>query len=421
MSDVAVRRSNPFRPGVVLALLLVGAGVFLLMLYALGQGWTGEDEESGEAHASSNSLPGFSGLVQLLGDTGYDVEISRSRGSVDEYSLLVLTPTLYGSVEELNEIIEERRNLDVGPTLVILPKWMTYPVPDQWDVEAEDDWVVLTGTLGPGWFGEMEVTKGGELAVGETKGWNGFGRSGALPDAERVQALATQADAPLRALVVDSETDVLAGMLQQDEIYDDYAPWPVVIVFEPDLMNNYGLADRGRAEVAMALIATATEGEDMPVVFDLTLPGLGSSENLLTLAFRPPFLAATLCLLFAALVIGWRAFRRFGPPAVEAPAMARGKRQLAQNGASLVARVKRFHLLKGPYEALIGKRVASRLGLRVADNDARDTAIDRTLQARGFDGPSFTGLARDLRAAERPGDIIRAASALRNFERNLSR
>ncbi len=421
MSQVPERQSNPFRPGVVLAVLLVGAGTFLLMLYALGQGWTGNDGQAGEAHAASDALPGYSGLVQLLEHTRHDVEISRSRGSADEHALLILTPALYGDVEELNEIVEERRNLDIGPTIIILPKWSAYAIPDQWDVEAEDDWVVLVGANGPNWFSDFALTEGGELSIGGTRSWNGFGESGELPNEVRVQALTAPADQPLHSLVVDSEADVLAGILEQEEVYEDYPPWPVIVVFEPDLMNNYGLADRDRAEIAMGLIATAMEGEDMPVIFDLTLPGLGSSENLLTLAFRPPFLAATLCLLFAALVIGWRAFRRFGPPAVEAPAMAHGKRQLAQNGASLVARVKRFHLLKKPYEALVGKRVATHLGLRVADVDAREIAIDRVLKTRGSDGPRFAKLAGDLREADKPGDIIRAASALRQFERKLIR
>src|SRR5690606_34728896 len=134
--------------------------------------------------------------------------------------------------------------------------------------------------------------------------------------------------------------------------------WGVVVVAEPDLMNNYGLADSRRAELAYALVDAAREGQDIPVVFDLTLPGLGQSENLLTLAFRPPFLAATLSLLFAALVIAWRALRRFGPARAEAHARTMGKRQLAHNGAALVERARRLHLLGPPYAALAIGRIA---------------------------------------------------------------
>ncbi|WP_271079513.1 DUF4350 domain-containing protein [Aurantiacibacter sp. MUD61] len=420
MTQESSRRANPFRPGVVLAVLAIGASAFLLMLYALGQGWTGQQDRDGGTHAASNGLTGFAGLVQVAEGSGYSVELSRNRGRANDYGLVVLTPQLYGDIAELSELVEERQNLDSGPTLIIMPKWAAYPIPVQNEVETEDGWVMLVDARAPGWLNELALTEGAELSLGQTNGWNGFGRNGDLPDETRVQALTEQPDQAFKPLVVDSEGDVLVGALEQESNGYDYEPWPVIVVFEPDLMNNYGMADRDRARAAMEIISAATLGDDLPIIFDLTLAGLGTSENLLTLAFSPPFLAATLCLILASIVIAWRAFRRFGPPAVEGPAIARGKRQLARNGAALVAQLKRFHLLKEPYEALIGKRVANHLGLRIADNDAREIAIDRKLQARGHTGPRFVDLAGDLREAERPGDIIRAARALRQFERNLT-
>ncbi len=140
------------------------------------------------------------------------------------------------------------------------------------------------------------------------------------------------------------------------EAYDDEESndlWPVVVIAEPDLVNNYGMADRSRALLALSVVDAALEGYDMPINFDLTFNGYGQSDNLLTLAFRPPFLAATLCLLIAALVVGWRALKRFGPPIAASPAFAFGKRQLATNGAALIQRSKRFHLLGAPYAAIV--------------------------------------------------------------------
>ena len=100
--------------------------------------------------------------------------------------------------------------------------------------------------------------------------------------------------------------------------------------------------------------------------------------------------------------------------------MAQGKRQLAQNGAALLQRVKRWHLLKEPYEDMIGRRVARALGLRNADHEHREVAIDMALARRGHEGPPFSHLAGDLREAQRPREIIRAARALRTFERTLT-
>jgi len=418
------RASNPFRPGMVLAVLAIGAMAFILMLYALGQGWDGSSDRNGGSHAASNGLNGFAGLAALLEDTGYEVEISRSRGSYETYGLLVLTPQMIGDGEDLAEIIENRREMDYGPTLVIMPKWMAYPIPGQLDVEAEEGWVFLMEASSPNWFEDLEFAKGAELAVGETGGWNGFGMSGALPEAENVQAMTSQPDDELRPQVLDSEGHVLVGDLPDSYAPTDYdyAPYPVTFVFEPDLMNNYGLADEERARLAFALIETAAAGEvDIPIVFDLTLAGLGASENLLTLAFSPPFLAATLCLLLAALVIAWRGFRRFGPPVAEVPAMAQGKRQLARNGASLVERVRRFHLLSEPYAALMSQRIGDALGIREPHPEARATAIDNALERRGIEGPGFTETANELRGASSPRDILRAAGALKSIERTLKR
>ncbi len=418
------RVGNPFRPGVVLAVLAVGALAFLLMLYSIGQGWTGDEERNGGEHAGSTSLNGFAALAGLVEDSGYQIELSRSRASHDDYGLLVLTPPLFGDPAELTAIIEDRRENGYGPTLVILPKWVAMPVPEamQEEAEAEDGWVYLMDVNSPFWFNQLGFAEGGELAIGATKGWNGLGMSGALPDTAQVQALAKQPSLEMFPLVLDSEGDVLAAEVSAAYAGDEYGgePWPTLVVFEPDLMNNYGMADEDRARLALSLIETSLDSDTaMPVIFDLTLSGLGASENLLTLAFAPPFLAATLCLLLAALVIGWRAFRRFGPPVAEAEAMARGKRQLARNGAALVARVKRFNLLADPYAALMGKRIGDALGVREVQPEARAAAIDAALIRRGYEGAGFSERAQILRSATRPRDIIRAAGALKSIERTL--
>ncbi|MDF1833915.1 MAG: DUF4350 domain-containing protein [Alteraurantiacibacter sp. bin_em_oilr2.035] len=417
------RARNPFRPGVTLAVLTAGAGAFLLFLFAIGQGWSGSNDRNGGEHAASNGLTGFAALAAMLENKGHEVILSRSPGGQDEYGLLVLTPPHFGNVDDLAEIIESRRKTDSGPTLVILPKWLASPVPEQADIEAEKGWVLLTSASSPSWFNTLKFGEGGALAIGKTKGWSGLGMGGPLPDPTQVQALTTQPTNEMRARILDSQGDILVAQLPPFSTIDQgYEPYPTIVVFEPDLMNNFGMADKGRARLALTLVENAMQGHaDMPIYFDLTLAGLGTSENLLTLAFRPPFLAATLCLLLAALIIAWRAFRRFGPPVAEAPAMAQGKRQLARNGAALVARVKRFHLLADPYAALMGKRIADALGINETNPEARTAAIERALERRNVEGPGFARLASELKAASRPGDIIRAASALKSLERTLKR
>ncbi len=175
--------------------------------------------------------------------------------------------------------------------------------------------------------------------------------------------------------------------------------------------------DRERAALAHEIIDLAMEGEDLPIVFDLTLNGLGRTQNLLTLAFAPPFLAATLCLALAMIVVAWRAFRRFGPPLAEARAIAFGKRRLVANGAAFILRTRRLHLLTGPYIETMRQRLAAALRLRGSD----DETLDRAISTRLPDAPGFAESAAALREAARPNEILRAASALKSLERKLIR
>ncbi len=409
------RAGNPFRIGVVLGIVLLGAAAFLLMLYALGQGWTGQEERNGGAHARSNSLNGFSALVSLAEAGGFGTAIGYSAAEFDDYPLLVLTPQHFANAQALDDIIQQRTYQ--GPTLIILPKWTAFKVPENTKAEHEPGWVVLGGTREPGWFGDIEFIDGVELASGATERWDGFGRSGVLPDPQQVQAIPKNSRHWITPLVVDSQGDILAARLDRRS---DNDAWPVTFVFEPDLMNNYGMADFDRAQIAMEILYDAAwDGDE--ITFDVSLVGLGRNENLLTLAFSPPFLAATLSLLLAAFVIGWRAFRRFGPPGLAAPTYSQGKRALAHNGAALIKRVRRWHLLAEPYANLVTMRLAKSLNIRSPDPAARAAAIDAALQRAGYAGPTFGQTVHELRDATHPRDILRGANLLRDMERTLKR
>ena len=427
------RAGSPFAPRTILAVLVVGAGAFLLLLYAIGAGWTGHNDRNGGAHAAANGLNGFAGLARLLERQGHDVSLSRSEGRLEDEALLVLTPQVMTDGERIAEIIAARRR--VGPTLVILPKWLALEASALRSLDAPQGWVVLAGATAPDWLGEIDRLDDSEAKVVARTRWQGMGLAGGFADPKHVLAVTASSLLPL---VIDDKGDVLAGYVQDAGTYpvlDDAARmplrdaadpavdenlWAVVVVAEPDLMNNYGLADRRRAELSHAIFDAALEDHELPIVFDLTLAGLGRSENLMTLAFTPPFLAATLSLLLAAVVIAWRGFLRFGPPVAEAPALAKGKRQLARNGAALVERTRRLHLLGPPYAALVTARIAEVLGVRAAEPQAREAAIAQLLAARGL-AADYAAQADALRSARHSAELLRAAGALRTIERTLAR
>jgi len=431
------RAASPFSPGKLLLVVLVGAGSFLLFLYAIGAGWTGDQSRVTTAHANSNALNGYTALVDLLERRGQNVEVARDRLMREEEVLLILTPGLNTDPAELEELMASRRYY--GPTLVILPKWMSGPLPQAVSDENPSDWVQVGQGYTPMWFEQVESFEPLELGVGGTRGWKGLGFSGTLPDPEYIQAVTDIPARQLFPLITDTEGDVLAGYWNRngfhpyladaagipfsdhEEYSQDEALYPLVIVAEPDLLNNYGMSDIKRAQAAVRLVELSMDGFEYDIVFDMTLPGFGSAENLLTLAFRPPFLAATLCLLFAFLVVGWRAFRRFGPPVAEDEVYVRGKTQLARNGAALIERTRRWHLLGAPYATLVANRIADMLHIRAPNEEAREQQIDAHLARYGMADTSFREKAQALRNARGPAEMIRAASALKAIERMLKR
>ena len=299
------RASSPFRPASVLALLAVGAASFVLLLYALGAGWDGRDERNGGEHAASTGLTGFAAFARLLEAEDHRVSLSRSPAALEEEGLLVLTPPQFADADRLAGIIEARRH--VGPTLLILPKWAAAPLPADPRIEAQPGWVWLSHLLPPPWLDTIGGLENVPLATGATSGWRGLGRSGALPDPEQVQAIRREGAANLYPLVEDGEGDMLAAWRHDGGYYPvlaaasgerffaeppdgiDEGAWPLVVVIEPDLVNNYGMADQSRAALALALVDATLEDYELPIMFDLTLSGLGRSRNLLTLAFEPPF------------------------------------------------------------------------------------------------------------------------------------
>lgn len=441
MSAVAATRpKGPFSLGGMLALVVVGSAVFLLLLYAIGAGWTGNSSQTATESADSNALNGFSALSELLERRGHDVTSVRGRLSqgFEEWDeqLLVLTPGLYSDPAELDEVIEARKYQ--GPTIVILPKWAVMPVGEEEEgPDHPDDWVRTALGPAPFWFEQVPDFEPMELGQGTSARWRGMGLRGALADSNQMQWIEESGNKTLLPLITDAEGDILVGywnrngwhpalaeaagkvFTAEEENGQDADIYPLVIVAEPDLFNNYGMASEARARAAVAVIEAAMDDAEMPIMFDMTIDGLGQGQNLLTLAFRPPFLAATLCLLVAMLVIGWRAFRRFGPPLAELAMVTHGKTQLASNGAALIQRARRWHLLGAPYAALVAGRIAAGLQIRASDEAAREAAIDVTLDRQGHPGPRFASTAQALRQARRLPDVLRGAATLRSIERTL--
>lgn len=417
----AARTDGAFSKFGVFALVAGGFALFLALLYLLGAGENlGSDASTGggQAHAVSKGLNGYAGLVQLIEAQGHDVERSRSRSGLETPGLLIIAPPPSAKPDEITKLLKQRAY--TGPTLVIMSKWWALEPPQQLPAEVREKfkpgWVILGAPQPSHWAEEL----GRPFAFdhkfkGQRTRWSGMKQAGELPSATTLYAVPKHEFAPL---ISDEAGDMLAFMTKGARDFPDNPAYPVTFLVEPDLANNYGLADPARAAATVALVEQLSDDASTgDVVFDLTLNGFGGQENLLTLAFRPPFLAATLSLLAALLIVGWRAFMRFGPAASSGgPAIAFGKRQLITNGAGLILRARRFALLGAPYAALSARRLADRLGLARPDPDAIDAALARRLPAE----EPFTRRAARLEDATRPADILAEAQRLDELATKLA-
>lgn len=422
---------NPaaFGRGAVIGLVLVGALAFVALLYLMSQS-TGGNANDGGAHAGGRGLNGFAGLAAMLEAGGEEVHRVRNEGQLYQPGLLVLTPPMGADGKQLQRIVQGRRY--VGATMIVTPKW--YAMKNQSD-KAKRGWVTLAGAATPEWPGfHDDITVSVDKPVkGSATGWRTVDSSGPLPAPQQVLS---GRGVNLVPLVKAPDGRILAAYVADKGYYPDLADfagvprssggndtriYPVVFVFEPDLLDNWGLADERTALMAQRLIAASETGAVQPITFDMTLNGFAHTRSLLDLMFGPPFVAATICLLLAALAVGWRAFNRFGPPRTASRAIALGKTALVANSAGLIRRAGRVHLVAAPYADAARERLTLALGLPRgrAPSDA-ERAIDRVQDARGLAGPKFSEAAALLRAARNSHEVARRAAALHSIERALT-
>lgn len=435
---MTARRASPFSPRVALALVSFAVLSFVALLWMIGSGMDQGTPRASGSHVQGKGLTGYAALYGYLEKRGFAVSTARTPKAMQRPGVLVLTPLHSTDPEKLAAAIDAHRSL--GPTVLILPKWLAAPLRPGRDGRVKEGFVRLVADAPPDWPGfhdDIELNRGA-LRTGSRPGaWQADGLAGQVPEPDIV--ISGDGDYLIPLVMGERTQQILAGYLSDGGHYSrlreisigfdetdvpDDPTWeyPLIMVFEPDLFNNYGLSRPENALLAEKLINAARDGGEKAVIFDMTLAGYGTSPSLLTLAFTPPFLAATLCLLLAGAVVLWRTYRRFGPPVLDGPGIAYGKRALVASAAGLVQRARRLHLLGPPYADAARERLVRALALPARlSPDQAEAAIDRALAARAGDAPPFSETAAALRAARKPADLLRAARQLHALERTLTR
>lgn len=402
----APARAEPgvFRPMVVLLLLL--AGVFSFSAYAVLSAYAPDLKggDDGGPNALSRSAVGFAGMVRLLRADNVPVLISREpAGRRDpNWGLLVLTPPDTAKPSDIVAFTE------AGPTLVVLPKWEVAPHP------LNPGWVRSLGLLDPA---DMKALLAGRVAATLAR------RSGKAP------ARLTMAEDPGRPPLLTGPIEQLQTLAAPGMVtmLSDPSGAPVLlrtrdarlyILSDPDLLNTHGMRDLATARVGADVLLSIRRGGG-PVVFDVTLDGYKRSPSLLKLAFEPPFLGATLCLVGAALLMALHAASRFGAPARTGRALALGKSALADTSAGLIRMARREPRMAGRYLELSRNAVAKALGATRLSGAELDAYIDRLGERAG--AGRLSALAEQAAAVRDRDSLARFAQRLYQWRLEMTR
>ncbi|MGZ9099971.1 MAG: hypothetical protein ACXW3O_09730, partial [Brevundimonas sp.] len=258
-AEPAGKSGAPFRPGMVLALVLVA--VFSLSALGALSAYAPEigNGDDGRGHALSKSSVGYGGLVRLLKAMDRPVLLSRGplRGGARQ-TLLILTPPL-GRDEKAIETLQ----WETGWVLVVLPKWEAAPD------AVRPGWVRETGTL----------SAANALSV--------------LPEALRDRLVLSQDTtvAPPRLTAEDGRLIAPGAPVRSLRTLSGPGWTPVItdgagrglvlshdetglyVLSDPDLLNTLDMDDPAKARAALALLETLGPKGGQAVAFDLSLNG----------------------------------------------------------------------------------------------------------------------------------------------------
>ena len=401
MSETA-RSSSPFSTRTAAILIAVAAFSFgAIMVLA---GWAPElrDRNAAGDHPFSTSAIGYNGFVQFLEAQNYPVEISRFASKLEntDYGVMVVTLSPWGMGKALEDYTP------VPTTLIVLPKWTG--MPDWQNPKRQKDTDLTDTEVIDELFSQLGVNAKIERIDVPDSVDTPFGPMQLKPDL-KMQVIRSDALEP----IVDTGDGFLLASLPGQDIY---------FLSDPDMINTFGLANRENARFAVQMIDFMRYSDDEPVIFDATLHGFARSENLLQMMFDVPFVGATLIAFASALLLGWAATIRFGPPARETRAIALGKQALTDNTAGLVAMARRETRMAPGYLTLIRRRLAREIGAPRSLTETQLSELFDRLGPEEISGKTFSQIELGLRtpAASRE-DLMNKARDLWRWRRDILR
>lgn len=403
-----MKDKGPFDPKVVIGLIVLGLATFAAMIAVIAYGGPEREQyrepEISQAQLLSPSAVGFKALVEMVSEVRQTHMVSDPR-DLDYADLLVLALDANSRQDELERVLRVRRN---RATLLVLPKWRTLPHP------ARPDWVRAIGT---GAGNRVAASLGLRLSIAGVQ-FPGTYAASADPRFGAVMPV------PLRPQVVVDGANLIPLLTLRNGaiLLAQIEGRPHYILADPDMLNNHGIREPGRARAALALLDALNAPDAQTINFaafaDIVVTVEREQKSLLRLLIEPPFLAMTLALAVAALLAGLHGAIRFGRPRREARSIALGKAALVENSAGLIRLARREAQMGPAYAEFMQAEAARAVG---APPDLQGAALDAHLDKLTRAGPTFTELAANLAKARDRHAMAAAARALFQWKKDVIR
>jgi hypothetical protein len=316
----------------------VGGAVssFAIFLLLLAYGHDLEGRPVPGTNTFSQSALGYQGAVELLRALGLGVvsrQATAGSGVDPDHPLVVAEPDPgRGGGFSRQEILWLEAEDRKAPLVVILPKWSPG--------EARKD--------KPEWLDNVELMPElrARMALGPLRTTEHPIEIRRLAHARSCQASWN----PGESVPLNIDTENVVQLLGSDESLEPViecaggllvARRPakgnrpsVVVIADPDLLNNHGL---GRGDNASAVYQIFTQVlKAKGVVFDETIHGFTRTRGLIAEALRFPIVLAVLQGLILLALVLWAGMGRFGKPLPAAAGLAAGKEMLIGNTAAML-------------------------------------------------------------------------------------
>jgi hypothetical protein len=381
--------------------------IFAASLYLMGaKGQEGPDSTGPSTF--SRSAIGHAGIFDVLQRLDIPVikSSSNSLGRLGRGGVLVLAEpdASLRKDDAIGQLLKTEK------VLFVLPKWMGLPS------QQNPGWLQAVrqrSIADPQWAVRLVAPRVDVVREDGTVLWT-TNELGLAPDLRTPLQLISGTG--LRP-IIGGEQGMLVGELVERNRR-------ILVLSDPDVIANHGLAHDGNAALAVALIKRL-RGASGTVVFDETIHGYtAAAENPFSLLFRFPFVIATVQGLIAVAMLLWATLGRFGAPQSVPPALTAGRAGLLQNMAKLIEFTGHQQAMVRRYVEETMRYVARQLRApRALAGDALVAWLKRVGGARGVtvDFGALLQQARELGASGRrdQASLVRLARDTHRWQEEM--